>query len=384
MGEPSTELAESDLTIEGSLPTHAQYLAWSGLYPISLGGAMSIPGVLQANSIITDLGSQIDLSQEKRLVDTSDATTRWERVPSPSPIIRRPNAEEPIEETMRAILAGLAGEGEVFLYPTLRDPVSNRPYSFTVIPHHEMKLTRAPDGIHTRYEWRSKELKLWRDVYHLTYFKIPGQMRGIGPIQAYAKTLAGSDVVEEWARSYFTAGGQSTTHLHAQDELDPADAARLSADWVASRGGLLSPAVTSGDVTVTQEMIDADKVQALDTRKWNLQSIASMYRLNPYLLAVAMSGSSITYQTLPDLAAEAIRLTIYPAYLRKIETVFTEMLPHGHRARFVLRDFLRADEGTRMTTAATAIDAGVLTPDEVRADEGRKPLNQETKIHEPV
>lgn len=358
--------ATSTLGIESGLPTHTQYLEWSGLYPISLSGAMSIPGVLQANTIIVDLGSQIELTEEKRIID-DDGTVRWERIPRPAPIIRRPNVDEPAEETMRSILGAMAGEGEAWMIPTSYD-LAGRPSSIEVVERRHVRT------VGDEITYRRTPRRLWRDIFHVPYYKLPGQRRGIGPIQAYALVLDGSMTVETWTRAYFSEGGQYSTRIHSRDELDPYDAAQLRADWMETRGGTISPAVTSGDLEVHQEAIEADKAQALDTRRWNLQSVASMYRLNPYLLAVAMSGSSITYQTLPDLAAEAIRLTIYPGYLRKIETVFSEMLPYGRRARFTLREFLRADEKTRMETAKTAIEAGVLTPDEVRADEGRRPL----------
>lgn len=378
-GSPSpVELAdESSVSIQSNLPSHTQWLEWSGLYPISLGGAMGIPGVLQANGIITDLGSQIPLTQEKQIID-DDGQVRWERIPKPRAIIRRPNPLEPVEETMRELLAGMAGAGEKYLVTTMRDS-SGKPIAVKPVPNNDVTIRNG------EYFYQGLRQRLWSDIWHLTYFRVDGQKRGIGPIQAYALHLQGSNVVESWTRDYFSKGGQFTTRMHAKDELDPNDAAQLKQDWIDTRGGTLEPAVTSGDLEVTVEALDADKAQALDTRKWNLQMVASMYRLNPYLLAASMSGSSITYQTLPDLAAEAIRLTIYPGYLRKIETVFSEMLPYGHRARFDLREFLRADEKTRMETAKTAIDAGVLTPDEVRADEGRRPLgaNSATRQAQP-
>ncbi len=366
-GLPSSteELAdESTVSIQTNLPSHTQWLEWSGLYPISLGGAMGIPGVLQANGIITDLGSQIPLTQQRRIVE--DGQVRWERIPTPAAVIRRPNPLEPVEETMRVILAGMAGGGEKYLITTARD-TAGRPIAVKPVPSSDVTIRNG------EYFYQGTRQRPWSDIWHLTYFRIDGQQRGIGPIQAYALNLQGSDTVEAWTRNYFSKGGQFQTHIHSRDDLDENDAQQLKKDWIESRGGLLEPAVTSGDLEVKLEHLDADKAQALDTRKWNLQMVASMYRLNPYLLAASMSGSSITYQTLPDLAAEAIRLTIYPGYLRKIETVFSEMLPYGHRARFDLREFLRADEKTRMETAKTAIEAGVLTPDEVRADEGRRP-----------
>jgi phage portal protein BeeE len=52
----------------------------------------------------------------------------------------------------------------------------------------------------------------------------------------------------------------------------------------------------------------------------------------------------------------------------------SDVTPRGHRVRFALDDYLRSDTSARYDAYATAIAAGFMTVDEVRALEHLPPL----------
>ncbi len=266
----------------------------------------------------------------------------------------------------------------MFLLLGSHDPTTGRPTTAQPTPTQEWSVALSDNGLYPVYRWRGRLMKPWVDMVHIRYLKVPGRLRGLGPVQAYAKTLQASGKLEDWAGSLFDNGGLSSLYLTTDETLDDTEAADIQERWTERHNDTLTPAVLSGGIKAEHADLDPDKVQALESRMWAVQTAASIYGFNPYMLAVAMSGANITYQTLPDLFGEAIRLVVYPDYLRKVETTLTELLPRGRRARFDLSEFLRADEKTRIESGVAATGAGLLTVNEWRGREGLPPI-QETQ-----
>ena len=363
------------------IPTHDEWLSSSAYALTNPAAAMKIPGVFRCNVLTQDLSSQIPLAEEKRII-TDNGQTRWERVATPAPIIRRPDPNVPTAEWVGDVAVALSSQGEAFLKLGSPDPATGRPTTAYVTDRNEWQVALSDNGLYPIYRWRGAIQKPYRDMIHIQYLKLPGRLHGLGPIQAYAQTLMASGNLEEWAASLFTDGGLTSVYLTTEFDMDDDEATEAKQQWMAEHQ-TLSPAVLSNGLKAEHAGLDPDKAQALETRMWNVQFAASAYGYNPYLLAVSMQGSSITYQTLPDLFAEAVRAVVYPDYLRKIETALTELLPRGRRARFELSEFLRADEKTRVETGVDAVNAGLYTVNEWRAREGMPPI-QETQDAAPA
>ena len=76
-------------------------------------------------------------------------------------------------------------------------------------------------------------------------------------------------------------------------------------------------------------------------------------------------------------------MTLSPVYLIRLEETFQRFLPRGQSVRFDTTELLRTDDANRWASQKVAVDAGILTVDEVREMEGRKPLPKVDKP-EPV
>lgn len=373
---PDVELSSS---LQSTLPTHDEALAWAGIYPLTLGKALAVPGVFRANVLLQDVGSQIECYEEQKIADDA-GNVRWERIDSRRPIVRRPDPNAPREQTVRDFIGNLAGLGEVFLRVDGRDPKTDLPTIAYPIPTSEVSISWDRSGLRRIYRWRGQELKAWRDIVHVGHLFVPDKTHAIGPIQAYAESLTGSGALETWTRSFFTNGALQSVTIQVPGELTSTEADEIRAQWISNHGSVFEPAVLYGGAEAKQTSVDPDKAQALEARHWGVAQVAAMYGLNPYLLAVAMSGANITYQRLPDLFAEAVRLTIYPTYLRKYEMAISELLPRNRRVRFDLSEFLKLDEKTRMETAEIGIRSGVWTEEEWRRREGLPPKRDQARI----
>jgi hypothetical protein len=86
-----------------------------------------------------------------------------------------------------------------------------------------------------------------------------------------------------------------------------------------------------------------------------------------------MSGSSLTYQSLPTIYEDFLRRCLRPNYLSKIEAAMTDLLPRDMVCRFDTDRVALADPKTRFETYQIGIDTGILTVEQAQAFEGIRP-----------
>ena len=102
-------------------------------------------------------------------------------------------------------------------------------------------------------------------------------------------------------------------------------------------------------------------------------SVARFLGVPPFLINVPSEAGSLTYSTTEQEGIHFVKYTVWPycqiigdtlgSYLRgNLET--------GHRVKLDPRRFTEADQLSRFTSWESAIRAGWLSPEDVRAKEG--------------
>src|SRR5262249_8036620 len=98
-------------------------------------------------------------------------------------------------------------------------------------------------------------------------------------------------------------------------------------------------------------------------------ALARAFLVPPSIVNVA-SQSSLTYATTTDELRRFLALALSPAYLARIEAAFSDFSPRGQQAVFDTSNLLRADYARRVDTGVAATAAGLISPEEWRAQEG--------------
>jgi HK97 family phage portal protein len=104
-----------------------------------------------------------------------------------------------------------------------------------------------------------------------------------------------------------------------------------------------------------------------------VRDIARAYRIPLHLIG-GVGGNNQTYQNVESAGISFVRYTLLP-WMRRLEDVLSEMLPHNVRVRFNADEFMRADLSTRVRAQQAMIMSGTLTPNEARNIENREPYD---------
>lgn len=118
--------------------------------------------------------------------------------------------------------------------------------------------------------------------------------------------------------------------------------------------------------------VKPEESQFLGTIEANVNAVARIYGVPPEMVAGSTAGP-LAY-TSPELRSlDLLVYTIRP-WLVRLENAISALLPSTQFARFNAGGMVRADLKSRYEAHATAIAAGFLTVNEVRALEDRGPL----------
>ncbi|AMB58244.1 hypothetical protein AWU67_04575 [Microterricola viridarii] len=238
-----------------------------------------------------------------------------------------------------------------------------------------------------RYHWRGTDYTK-REMRHLKMLRVPGMLRGLGPVQAARLTFEGALEMRDYGAKWLGEAQAPDGVLTTEQELAPGQAEQYRNVWYgrnadgSPREGALNTSerlrVLGKGLKYEPLTLKPEDVQFLATQEFNTLDIARLIGAPPSLLLVAVSGSSQSYQNVEQEWIGYTRFTLMKP-LREMEEAFTELLPRGQTCRFTLEVLLRSDTKTRYEGHRLAIEAGWMDADEVRAIEGLPPLTDEQR-----
>ena len=216
------------------------------------------------------------------------------------------------------------------------------------------------------------------EVCVLRNIVLPGFVRGVSPIDAARATLDVAYGVQEQSARFFDQGAILAGVITTVEKVSAEDVAEIARAWEQKHSGAENahlPVVLQGakyePISVTPEA-----AQFLETRKFtDAQIAAQLFHVDPTLLGIEMSGSSLTYSNVGQRNRQLMENALLPI-MRRIEHCMSGLLPAGKSWRFDTAEFLRADPSTRFANYATAAQVGsmmgkpLMTIDEMRTQEG--------------
>jgi HK97 family phage portal protein len=297
-----------------------------------------------------------------------DTGGRWERLPTPD-VLRRPNDEQLMFDFVHQTVVTLAIHGVDFVYaPTDR---TGMPLELRNLNPLGIKHAPNDDGTMFYQIGNSKDL-LGRDVIRqIDWLRLPGQWRGISPIDAM-RNIIGTDIsINRYLAAFYGDGATPSSVLETEQQMTPDQAQVLRDTWTDMHYKTRKPAVLSGGLKWRPIAASASDMDTMAHRESIVRDIARAYRI-PLHLINGTGGDSQTYQNVESAGINFVRHTLLP-YMRRIEGAISEMLPPDLSVRFNADEYMRADLSTRVRASQIQIASGMLTPNEARHIEGREP-----------
>lgn len=206
-----------------------------------------------------------------------------------------------------------------------------------------------------------------REVLHIPGLGFDGLV-GYSPI-AMARNAVGLGLaVEEFGAKFFEKGAAPAGVLEHPTTVK--DAERIRQNWENVYGG----SGNSGKVAILEEgmkyspiSIPPDQAQFLETRKFQLDEIARIYRVPPHMIGDLEKSS---FSNIEQQALEFVKYTLGPWVMRWEQQLSKSLLSPKEKgvyfAKFNVDGLLRGDYQSRMNGYAVGINNGFMSPNDVR------------------
>lgn len=300
-----------------------------------------------------------------------DETGRQVRM---STIARDPDPGTPRGELIARMVADLAFNGNLFL---LRQHVGGFEIGARLLPAAEVGVTDMstdPTVRDIRYSWRGMEFTP-DELIHRRFICLPGMLRGVGPITMARLELQGMADTEAYAANWRTESGAASAVVTVDDYLTTETAKTVKDRVMAAKAG--TPLVLGKGSSYQRYTLSPEDMQFIQSRQFDTTQVARMLGIPANLLLASVEGSSLTYQNIEQSWIEFSSYTLQ-AYAMPICDALSQLVPSRQYISMDWDAARRSDTASRYGAYQTALAAGFLTLDEVRAREGLPPLDTET------
>ena len=224
------------------------------------------------------------------------------------------------------------------------------------------------------------------DMLHITEMLLPGDVRGVSRIKKAKDSLGLGLALEEYAARFFGNGAYAGGVIEWPTEISSDQAKELVNSWEASHKGLRRahrPAVLYGGAKFNPTTVDPAQSQLLDERRFAVEEIARIFRVPMFMLGVTTPGA-VSYASVEQQMLFFSQHTIQP-YVQKLETAFSTLLQNQQTfVRFNLSSLVRADLDTRTKSYSSALLAGYMSVNDVRALEDMRAVEDGDQYRVPI
>lgn len=286
-------------------------------------------------------------------------------------IIVRPDPFRIPRDFFRDTGWNMATYGETWWWTAARD-IDGLALSVLNVPPQEIVVSENPRDLRYPFiDWRGRRMRN-EDMLQITLNRLPGQLRGSGPLQLCGAAASVAVEAQEWAANFYAEGGHPSTWIRSALSLDENEAAALKSQWMNTAHNV--PRVTDPNIEDIKEMeYNAASTSMFEARDFQNSEAARMFGVGASLLDIPVGGSSLTYQNLEQEFTKFVKTCLWPNYLEPIEQTMSDLLTRSMVTRFNIDAFVRPDTKTRFEVYKLAIEAGVMSPEQAASIEGFLP-----------
>lgn len=344
----------TELTLRSSIVPPPRS-ASAGVAPVE---AVSIAAVYRGVSILSNAIKQIGVHLYRDDVRL-ESTPLW---------IKQPDDKITRAEFMARTVNSMAVAGNA--YWRISRNGRGETVKLEVLNPFDMMIESTDSGELTGYTYRGTTEYTPNEIQHLKMLAMPGNLYGLGPIQACQAELRNAKDTRDFASKWFSDSGMAAQVVSPKVPVSPDTLIDIAESLrnAQTGGSVVSPA----ELSIQNLFLNPRDAMFVEVQQWNTAQVCRILGI-PANMMLAEAGSSMTYS---NVEQEQIAFTRYSlsAYYVEIEQAMSALLPRGTDARMNIDALLRNDTLTRYQAHQIAIAAGFKTIDEVREDEKLAPL----------
>jgi HK97 family phage portal protein len=326
--------------------------------------ALSLTAVYRAIQII---GTPIS----KMTINTFRFATGVELKVENPVLINNPSLDQNRRDFLFQTVADLALQGNAYWFKNYgsNGQVNNLTIlpAASVMPSYPKTIDGAIDYSTIVYDYLGKRYTK-REIEHLRIFSTAGQLLGLSPIASCYKDISAAIDLRDYAGNWFTSAGVPTGVLKTNQMLNKSEADEVTANWHNKQQNR-QVAVLANGFDYQQIALSPRDALFTEVQDQQIQAVARLFGIPARLLLTSVPGASDTYTNLQDENQVFYRHTLM-AYTDSITDALSNCLPRGNRVEFDFEHLFKADVAARYDYYKTAIDAGILSAEEVRTKEG--------------
>lgn len=338
--------------------------------PIGEQSAMSTPAVMRALEVLTGLFAMAPLIYYRR---EGDGKIRVDDAPQAQMLRTRTNDVQNAFLFKELLLGDLIMTGRFGGY-IHRDRLY-RPAKLTRINPHGIAPASSwdkADGLEVFYDTHlpdgSRERLTRNDLWYVPGFSRDGLI-GIDRMKLLQDTFEAAAATSAFAARFWQNNAQPSTILTAKSKIEATEKQRIRADWKTRFSGPNN----AGEVAVLDQEIEAKllshdnaKSQYVEVRGFYVVEIARAFGVPPHIV---FELSRATFSNIEQQSLELILYSMLGHFERVAAAATHQFAEDGHFFEFLPDALLKGDIKSRYEAYGTAIDKGILNPNEVRRRE---------------
>jgi HK97 family phage portal protein len=323
---------------------------------VTTNDALSLASVYRSVSIIATAMKQLGIH-----VYRDDAQV------TPTPlVIRQPDIKVTREVWMEQTINSMALAGNA--YWLIGRNGRGETVNLEVLNPFDVMIQTDDYGNALYYVYRGITRYELNDIQHLAMMRVPGNVYGLGPIQAAQKELLNARDTRDYASVWFTDSGIPNGVLKSDQMLSPDQAAAAKDAWNLTAGAKNGVAVLGNGLNYQPMYLNPRDSMFIESQAWNVQQVARLFGIPANMLMASVDGNSMTYTNMEQEQMAFVRYTL-SQYIVEIESALTYVTTRGTMVKINVDSLLRSDTLTRYQAHKLAIESGWMTVDEVRAIE---------------
>ena len=348
--------------------------AWvNGDYPIS--GTEAGAYITQDSSLaVSTVFSCVNLISSTIAALPVDAYTRFNgnRVPlRPRPEwVMKPDVENSRIEHFQQVIVSLLLDGNAFVRVFRK---GGKVVSLVALDPTLVRIERVRLGT-LKYYYNDQEIKA-EDILHIRDLVRPGMLRGVSRVEELKEEIGLASALRSFAARFFGQGATAQLAIETTGaQLTPEQAKGL-ADSVSKRhGGYRNAhkAIVLNNATVKKVGTDPSEAQMVEARRLAVENICAIFGVSPTLIGVTTPGA-MSYASVEQNTLNFVKFCLQPI-IQKLEEAYSSLIVlDAGFMKFSLDALLRADYATRVAGYSSALQAGWMSINDVRAFEDMRP-----------
>jgi HK97 family phage portal protein len=192
---------------------------------------------------------------------------------------------------------------------------------------------------------------------------LPGQIRGISPIEFARQSIGLGLGAQEQAQRFYSQGAVVPGVIHSKSELSVEQMREIRDQWLASHGGSARshlPVVLTGDTSWQSVTVTPEQAQFLESRQFSdAQIVGQLFLIDPSMLGIALSGTTLTYQNLEQRGAHLVRHSLL-RWIVRVERGLSRLLPPSQHVKLNVNGLMRGDMNSRYASYRIAAELNAL------------------------